>query len=169
MGDLIAQVAANSLCTRADRSWPPRWKVALYPPSRERVACHLFWRARSGPQPAQPAGHHGKCGNRFTVPALPAYTQSPLKLGGVNYLAKITSTGAEVAGKKQYSLDGGGTWSDYESRTPTMHRWRARPSRCAKCSAAPCMTQAVARPDGYRASVRHPRQPLTWRRETAGW
>jgi hypothetical protein len=56
-------------------------------------------------------------GTAFTVPALPAYTQSPLKLGGVNYLAKITSTGAEVAGKKQYSLDGGGTWSDYESRT----------------------------------------------------
>ncbi|WP_422482479.1 hypothetical protein, partial [Pleomorphochaeta sp. DL1XJH-081] len=50
-----------------------------------------------------------------------------------------------------------------------MRRLRARRSRCAKCSAAPCMTQAVVRPDEYLASVRHPHQPLTWRRGTAGW
>ncbi len=56
-------------------------------------------------------------GTAFVVPALPAYTQSPLKLGGVDYLARITSTGAEVAGRKQYSLDGGASWTDYGSRT----------------------------------------------------
>ena len=56
-------------------------------------------------------------GIAYTIPPLPAYVQSPLKLGGANYLARITSTGAEVAGKKQYSLDGGASWNDYESRT----------------------------------------------------
>jgi hypothetical protein len=56
-------------------------------------------------------------GTAFTVPALPAYTQSSVKLAGTDYLAGIASTGAQVSGKKQYSLDGGASWTDYESRS----------------------------------------------------
>jgi hypothetical protein len=56
-------------------------------------------------------------GMAFTVPALPEYVQSPLKIGGIPYQARITSTGAEVAAGLQYSLDGGIAWTDYGNRT----------------------------------------------------
>ena len=56
-------------------------------------------------------------GTAFAVPALSPYVQAPVKIGGTGYLARITSTGATVSGKKQYSLDGGSSWADYEART----------------------------------------------------
>jgi hypothetical protein len=65
-------------------------------------------------------------GTAFTVPALPACTQSAMKLAGTNCLAGISSTGAQVSGKKQYSLDGGAGWTDYESRSLDWATVKAR-------------------------------------------
>ena len=53
-------------------------------------------------------------GTAYSVPSLPAKVQSSIKIGGSNYLAKITATGASCYGTKQYSFDGT-NWTDYNS------------------------------------------------------
>lgn len=53
-------------------------------------------------------------GTSYTVPSLPSKVQSSIKIGGSNYLAKISATGASCYGTKQYSFDGS-SWTNYDS------------------------------------------------------
>lgn len=53
-------------------------------------------------------------GTAYAVPLLPSRIQSSIRLGGSNYVAKITATGASCLGTRQYSFDGG-SWTNYDS------------------------------------------------------
>ncbi len=117
MGDLIAGVAANAVVHKGGSFMATKVEGGSVSTVFENVlhVTTALERDKDRSLLSQQVTT-ANAGTAFTVPALPAYTQSPIRLGGVNYLAKITSTGAEVSGKKQYSIDGG-AWSDYESRT----------------------------------------------------
>ena len=78
MGDLIALVAANAVVHKGGLvhgHQGGRWHCIHR--LRERAACHLFWRARSGPQPCSTSRSPRQMREPLSLsPSLPAYTQS---------------------------------------------------------------------------------------------
>ena len=114
MGDLIAQVGANAVTHKGGSFVATKVEGGDVSLTYENVL-HITSSAERNKdrslldQPVTTAN----AGTAFTVPGIPPYTEAPAKLGGTSYLAKITSTGATVSGKKQYSLDDGTSWNDY--------------------------------------------------------